>query len=45
VILDESTSAVDVAAEDTIYRRCVDAGMTLVSVGHRTTLRKFHHMV
>ncbi|KAJ1823306.1 hypothetical protein LPJ60_001663 [Coemansia sp. RSA 2675] len=43
-ILDECTSALDSAAEASIYQALVDAGITLVSVSHRQSLLKYHHM-
>ncbi|KAL9650171.1 hypothetical protein ABK040_011340 [Willaertia magna] len=42
VILDESTSACDVNIEQKIYTLLKEQGSTLISVGHRPTLRKFH---
>ncbi|KAJ2063100.1 hypothetical protein GGI17_001947 [Coemansia sp. S146] len=43
-ILDECTSALDAAAEANVYQALVDAGITLVSVSHRQSLLKYHHM-
>ncbi|WP_407276648.1 ABC transporter ATP-binding protein/permease [Halothiobacillus sp. DCM-1] len=47
IFLDEATSALDEAAEADLYRllieQCPDA--TLVSIGHRHTLRAFHRRV
>ncbi|KAJ2493860.1 hypothetical protein IWW37_000246 [Coemansia sp. RSA 2050] len=43
-ILDECTSALDSATEANIYQALVDAGITLVSVSHRQSLLKYHHM-
>jgi len=43
VILDEASSALDLQAEDDLYGLLVAAGPTLVSVGHRPSLRAFHH--
>jgi vitamin B12/bleomycin/antimicrobial peptide transport system ATP-binding/permease protein len=47
VFLDEATSALDEAAEATLYRMLREAewGPTVVSVGHRSTLRRFHEAV
>ena len=47
VFLDEATSALDEAAEAQLYRMLRDAewGPTIVSVGHRGTLRRFHDAV
>jgi ABC-type uncharacterized transport system fused permease/ATPase subunit len=44
-ILDESTSALSLDVEEFVYRRCVDLGMTLISVGHRKSLKKFHQSI
>ncbi|KAJ2854952.1 hypothetical protein J3B02_002421 [Coemansia erecta] len=41
-ILDECTSSLDTASECIIYQVLIDAGITLVSVGHREELRKYH---
>ena len=43
VILDEASSALDLQAEQTLYGLLVAAGPTVVSVGHRPSLRAFHH--
>lgn len=43
-VLDEATSQISVDAESQLYAACVEKGITLVSVGHRDTLRKFHDM-
>jgi putative ATP-binding cassette transporter len=45
LFLDEATSAVDEATEARLYRLLRDRlpGTTLFSVGHRSTLRPFHH--
>lgn len=40
--LDEATSAVDMEMEQLLYSAAVDKGITLVSVGHRASLRAFH---
>ena len=46
VILDEATSACDVNVEEMIYRDIIKQGSTVVSVGHRPTIVKFHtHML
>lgn len=42
VVFDESTSALDEEMEAILYSRCRDRGITLVSVGHRPSLRQFH---
>jgi len=43
VILDEASSALDLQAEEALYGLLVAAGPTVVSVGHRPSLRAFHH--
>jgi putative ATP-binding cassette transporter len=47
VFLDEATSALDEAAEASLYRLLRDAPWrpTIVSVGHHSTLRRFHDTV
>ncbi|KAD3067036.1 hypothetical protein R6Q59_018834 [Mikania micrantha] len=42
VLLDESTSALDEANEARLYEKINAAGITYISIGHRTSLRKFH---
>ncbi|KAJ9562975.1 hypothetical protein OSB04_008135 [Centaurea solstitialis] len=42
VLLDESTSALDEANEAHLYEKIDAAGITYISIGHRTSLRKFH---
>jgi len=44
-ILDEATSALDVANETSLYTQLLDSGTTLISVGHRSTILKFHTQV
>ena len=44
-LLDESTSACDTTSEALLYRAVLEAGVALVSVGHRPTLVKFHDRV
>lgn len=39
-VLDEATSALTEDAENELYRICAQLGMTLVSVGHRSSLEK-----
>lgn len=41
-LLDESTSALDVAAEALVYRALHSSHVTFVSVGHRPSLAQFH---
>lgn len=43
--LDESTSAVTEAAEKEAYRLMREAGITLVTVGHRSSLKALHERV
>ena len=45
VCLDEATSALDEENEEALYKRLRDSGITFVSVGHRSTLRKFHDII
>jgi ABC-type uncharacterized transport system fused permease/ATPase subunit len=45
VLLDESTSALDLANEARLYRLLLDRGMAFISVGHRDSLREFHSTV
>ncbi len=40
--LDEATSALSTDVEELLYGRCVDLGITIISVGHRENLKKFH---
>ncbi|NXA31746.1 ABCD4 protein, partial [Eudromia elegans] len=44
-VLDEATSALTEEVEHELYRVCVQLGMTLVSVGHRASLEKFHSWI
>jgi vitamin B12/bleomycin/antimicrobial peptide transport system ATP-binding/permease protein len=44
-ILDEATSALDVPNEDSLYRQLMTTDTTLVSVGHRSTILKYHKQV
>ena len=41
-ILDESTSALDVASEKDMYNLLCDRGITYMSVGHRPSLEAYH---
>ncbi|XP_052380347.1 ATP-binding cassette sub-family D member 4 [Oncorhynchus keta] len=41
-VLDEATSALTEDAEGQMYRGCKQLGMTLVSLGHRKSLEKYH---
>jgi putative ATP-binding cassette transporter len=42
---DEATSALDQTNEAVLYRAAAAAGITMVSVGHRPALVKFHQRV
>lgn len=42
-VLDESTSALDVHVEEHVYAMCKKLNITLLSVGHRPTLMKYHN--
>ena len=42
-VLDEATSAVDADMESRLYDQCRTAGITVLSVGHRESLRAHHH--
>ncbi|WP_295007242.1 ABC transporter ATP-binding protein/permease [uncultured Dechloromonas sp.] len=44
-ILDEATSALDIANETNLYQQLLDTQTTVISVGHRTTILKFHTQV
>uniref|UniRef100_A0A670Y2J2 ATP binding cassette subfamily D member 4 n=1 Tax=Pseudonaja textilis TaxID=8673 RepID=A0A670Y2J2_PSETE len=44
-VLDEATSALTEDVENEMYRICIQLGMTLVSVGHRKSLEKFHSWI
>lgn len=41
-LMDESTSALDENNEVSLYTAVQEAGITIVSVGHRSSLRRFH---
>ncbi|XP_022948180.1 ABC transporter D family member 2, chloroplastic isoform X1 [Cucurbita moschata] len=45
VLLDESTSALDEANEARLYKQIADAGITYISIGHRSTLRHHHNSI
>ncbi|MFM7361176.1 MAG: ABC transporter ATP-binding protein/permease [Cyanobium sp.] len=42
VLLDEATSATDLASESQLYRLLLEENFSLISVGHRPSLRAFH---
>ncbi|XP_064113908.1 lysosomal cobalamin transporter ABCD4-like isoform X2 [Macrobrachium nipponense] len=41
-LLDESTSALSLDVENYLYQACLDLNITIVSIGHRETLLKYH---
>jgi ABC-type uncharacterized transport system fused permease/ATPase subunit len=41
-VLDEATSQVSLDMERTLYTRCRRLNITVLSVGHRSSLRQFH---
>ncbi len=45
VMLDEATSALDIANEESLYRQLASTHTTVVSVGHRSTILKYHQQV
>lgn len=44
-ILDEATSALDIANEESLYEQLAATSTTLVSVGHRPSILKYHQQV
>ncbi|MUG91361.1 ATP-binding cassette domain-containing protein [Scytonema sp. UIC 10036] len=44
-VLDESTSALDVANEKHLYHKLREANITYISVGHRPTLIPYHQLI
>eukprot|EP00877_Chromochloris_zofingiensis_P002340 jgi/Chrzof1/12106/Cz06g21170.t1 len=44
-LLDEATSALDTKNETLLYKAVLDAGVTVISVGHRPSLVQFHQDV
>ncbi|KAI2648820.1 Lysosomal cobalamin transporter ABCD4 [Labeo rohita] len=44
-VLDEATSALTEEAEGQLYKACKQLGMTLISLGHRSTLEKHHDVM
>ncbi|TRY90219.1 hypothetical protein DNTS_005825 [Danionella cerebrum] len=44
-VLDEATSALTEEVEDQLYKACKQQGMTLISLGHRSTLEKHHDVM
>ena len=45
VVLDEATSALDVATEDHLYALLRQRDLSVISIGHRPTLKAFHDTV
>ena len=45
VVLDEATSALDVATEDRLYSLLRQRELSVISIGHRPTLKSFHDTV
>ena len=43
--MDEATSALDVKTEKQLYGLLVDRDLSVISVGHRPSLRQFHDNV
>jgi vitamin B12/bleomycin/antimicrobial peptide transport system ATP-binding/permease protein len=41
-VLDEATSALDLASEERLYTRLARMATTIISIGHRPSLRRFH---
>lgn len=44
-VLDEATSAVSLDVEKRLYESCLERKITLLSVGHRNSLKQFHQQV
>ncbi|XP_051969752.1 lysosomal cobalamin transporter ABCD4-like isoform X2 [Xyrauchen texanus] len=44
-VLDEATSALTEEAEGQLYKACKQLGMTLISLGHHNSLKKFHDVM
>jgi len=45
IVLDEATSALDVDVEQAIYQELLQLNVTVISIGHRPTLKKFHKIL
>ncbi|XP_015910314.1 lysosomal cobalamin transporter ABCD4 [Parasteatoda tepidariorum] len=41
--LDEATSSIGLQLEEKLYRKCMELGITLISIGHRSSLAQFHN--
>ena len=44
-VLDEATSALDIETEKHLYQLLIERELSLISVGHRPTLKEFHNNV
>jgi putative ATP-binding cassette transporter len=44
-VLDEATSALDINNEANLYKHLQETRTTFVSVGHRTSLNEYHHLL
>jgi putative ATP-binding cassette transporter len=44
-VLDEATSALDIDNEDNLYRQLAGSATTMISVGHRPSILKYHPQV
>jgi putative ATP-binding cassette transporter len=44
-ILDEATSAMDIANENSLYKQLAASSTTLISTGHRPSIKKYHSQV
>ncbi|KAI5620392.1 ATP-binding cassette sub-family D member 4, partial [Silurus asotus] len=44
-VLDEATSALTEETEEQMYRACKQLGMTLISLGHRSSLKQYHDVM
>ena len=40
--MDEATSAISVDLEELVMRKCWDLDITMVNMGHRPSLKRFH---
>ena len=40
--MDEATSAISVDLEEIVLNKCSDLDITMVNVGHRPSLKRFH---
>lgn len=42
-LLDEATSAISEAQQELLYQACAENNITVVSIGHRESVRRFHN--